>query len=111
MQEELSRGEKPQDLLDELGISEDELDAFLQQLDQNLNHAGDETSPDALARRRQFEELLKGIDLNTNGDLKTSGTQPREASQSSGSNRRATPKKYESAEEAYRKKMQKQKTP
>jgi len=107
LQEELNRGEKPQELMDELGFDEADLDSFLKMMDQNLNSGADETSPEALARRRQFDELLKNVELETPGELKSGGTQPREASQSSGSIRRATPKKYESSEESFRKRMQK----
>ena len=107
LQEEMSRGETPQDLLDKLGYTEEELDAFLKQLDQNLNKAGDESSPEAQARRRQFDELLKGVELDSPGELKSGGEHERQATQSSGSNRRPTPPKYKSADEAYKKRLQK----
>ncbi len=107
--EEMSRGEKPQELMDELGYSEEDLENFLKQFDQDLNQSADPTSPEAQARRRQFEELLKGIELDAQGELKSGGDQPKNASQSSGSNRRPTPKKYESSEEAFRRRMQRAK--
>ena len=107
LQEELSRGETPQDLLDQTGLNEAELDAFLKQLDQNLNKAGDESSPEAQARRRQFDELLKGVELDSPGELKSGGNQERKATESSGTNRRPAPPKYKSADEAYKKRLQK----
>lgn len=107
LKDELSRGESPEEFLKELGWEDDDLDAFMKQLDENLNSADDATSPEAQARRRQFDELLKGVELNAAGELKSGNDQPRTASQSSGSNRRATPRKYESAEEAFRRRMQK----
>lgn len=105
LQEELSRGEVPDDLKD-TGYSAEELDAFLRRLDQQIHNA-DSSTPEAQARQRQFEELLKGVDPGTQGELKIGATGDREASQSTGPNRRPTPKRFESAEKAFRKKMQK----
>ncbi len=107
LEKELSRGKQPQELMDELGYSEQDLEKFLQQFDQDLNQGADQLTPEAQARRRQFEELLKGIEVGAEGDLRSGGDQPRNASRSTGSNRRSTPKKYESSEEAFRKRMQK----
>jgi hypothetical protein len=105
LQDELSRGEVPEDLKD-TGYSVEELEAFLRQLDQQV-HNPDSSSPEAQARQRQFEELLKGVDQTTQGELKSGGTGERDASQSTGSNRLPTPKRYQSSEEAFRKRMQK----
>ena len=105
LQDELSRGEVPEDLKD-TGYSAEELEAFLRQLDQQL-HNTDSSSPEAQAKQRQFEELLKGVDQTTQGELKSGGTGERDASQSTGSNRLPTPKRYQSSEEAFRRRMQK----
>ena len=106
LEKELSRGKQPKELMEELGYSEEDLENFLKQFDQDLNQGVDQQSPEAQARRRQFEELLKGIDVGADGDLRSGGDQPRNASQSSGSNRRPTPRKYEASEEAFRKRIQ-----
>jgi hypothetical protein len=106
LEKELSRGKQPKELMEELGYSEEDLENFLKQFDQDLNQSVDQQSPEAQARRRQFEELLKGIDVGADGDLRSGGDQPRNASQSSGSNRRPTPRKYEASEEAFRKRIQ-----
>lgn len=106
LEKELSRGKQPKELMEELGYSEEDLENFLKQFDQDLNQSVDQQSPEAQARRRQFEELLKGIDVGADGDLRSGGDQPRNASRSSGSNRRPTPRKYEASEEAFRKRIQ-----
>lgn len=105
LREELSRGDVSQELLDDLGYTEDELDSFLKQLDERLNSANDASSPESQARQRQFEELLKGIDLESEGQFKSGGDQERKATESTGSNRRPAPNKYRQAAEEYNKRI------
>ncbi|RLS56924.1 MAG: hypothetical protein DWH91_05520 [Planctomycetota bacterium] len=105
LREELSRGDVSQELLDDLGYTEDELDSFLKQLDERLNSAHDASSPESQARQRQFEELLKGIDLESEGQFKSGGDQERKATESTGSNRRPAPNKYRQAAEEYNKRI------
>lgn len=105
LQKELSRGEIPDDLKD-TNYSVEELEAFLRQLYQQL-HAGEAATPEAQARQRQFEELLKSVDSVEQGHLKAGATGEQQASQSTGGGVHRTPKRLQSAEEAFRRRMQK----
>ncbi len=64
LQGELERGEVDQDLLDELGWTEDEVRKFTNRLKDRLDAPAGDT-PESVARRRQFEETLKTLDLKS----------------------------------------------
>ncbi len=106
IQDDLSRGDLSPEEINKLGFNdEEELDAFLKQLDQRLNNASDANSPESQSRQRQFDELLKGIDLESEGQFKSGGDHERKATESTGSNRRPAPNKYRQASEEYNKRI------
>lgn len=63
LENELKRGEVDQDLLKELGWTQDRMSHFVQRMQEQLKDSGQDMSPDAIARRLQFEETLKSLQL------------------------------------------------
>jgi len=108
MQDELRRGEADPELLKELGFNESELQQFLKRVDQQLNSADDET-PEGLARRRQFEEMLKGLGADTQGETRGGGEGPRQASGGFGARNSTAPAEYAREAEAYKKRLSQKK--
>ena len=66
LQQDLQRGEVDQELLDELGWSQDELKQFNKRMQKELNSLKKTEAPADFSehlRRRKTEELLKSLDL------------------------------------------------
>lgn len=74
LESELERGEVDPQLLDELGWTQDEVRKFTDRLKNKLDTEPADT-PESIARRRQFEETLKTLDLKSAyGPRQDSGT-------------------------------------
>ncbi|MGE5195327.1 MAG: hypothetical protein ACM3U2_22770 [Deltaproteobacteria bacterium] len=74
LKEQLDRGEVDQKLLEELGWKDrKDLDRLVKFLDQGLNNRDDDNSPDALARKQQFEEVLKSLRLGNETGSRSGG--------------------------------------
>jgi hypothetical protein len=108
LQDQLQRGETPQELMDRLGFTEQDLQQFMQRLEQRLADQGTDQSPEAQAARRQFDALLKGSDYQSTGGRKDGGDAPREASQSFGTTNRPVPPEYRRDAETYRRRLSRQ---
>lgn len=67
IRDELKRGEVDSDLLKELGWTEKDMRKFADRLKQQVDTPADDKSPQAVARRRQFEELLKSVNVPSRG--------------------------------------------
>lgn len=63
LKDQLQRGEPDQELLKKLGWTEEQLRSFTDRMQDKLKDDGSDTSPTAVAQRRQFQEMLK--DLHT----------------------------------------------
>lgn len=61
LKDQLERGEVDQELLERLGWTEDDLRKFTDRMQKQLKDTGKDVSPAAVARRRQFEEMIKDI--------------------------------------------------
>ena len=78
IEEDLERGEVDQEILKELGWTEDDMKKFATRLQNQLRDAKGDPSPEAKARRRQFEEMLTTLNLRATGSLRTNpGTNKR----------------------------------
>jgi collagen type III alpha len=106
LQDQLQRGEIDPELQRDLNLTPERLQQFTQKLEQRLAETADEdTSPDAQARRRQFEETLRTIDFDSTGTTREGGDGPREASGGfSGPTRQAPPELRDAARQ-YRERM------
>ncbi|WP_437224369.1 hypothetical protein SH661x_003600 [Planctomicrobium sp. SH661] len=111
LRDKLERGETPEALMDQLGYTQQDLERFMQQLEQRLADPGLDQSAESAAARRQFESLLKGIDYNSSGQLREGGERERKASQSFGSGNRPAPPMYRKDSEAYKEKLNRQPSP
>ena len=63
LQGDLERGQVDPQLLKELGWTEDRMAQFVQRMQEQLKDRGEDPSPEAVARRLQFEETLKNLQL------------------------------------------------
>jgi hypothetical protein len=105
LKDQLERGEAPEELLDDLGWTEDKLRDFMGRLEQRLSDTGEDTSPEAEARRRQFETILEGIDYASEGQQRDAGDGPRESAQGFGSQRRPVPPEFQDQQYQYRQRL------
>ena len=65
LQDQLKRGDVDKELLDELGWTEDQLKKFSERMQRQMNQPDANKTEEAQARRRQFEETLKSLKLNS----------------------------------------------
>jgi collagen type III alpha len=110
LREQLERGETPQELMDELGYTQQDLENFMRRLEERLADPGTDRSPEAESARRQFESLLQGIDYESRGEFRGGGDRQREASESFGTSRRPVPPEYRLDDEAYKRRTSRQGT-
>lgn len=101
LRNQLDRGELDPNLMRELGVTEQDLHDFARRLEDRLADTGEETTPEALDRRRQFEEMLRGIDYRSSGERRDGSTRPREAAGGAAGIRRETPAEYREQERKY----------
>ncbi len=108
LQKELERGQIDQELLEELGWTEDQLKSFSDRIQQQLNSLKDEPQDDDMSerlKRRRVEELLKSLDLTSKSSERVgSRTRDREQ-QDTTSRRRPAPSRYKDWEQMYRKSL------
>ncbi len=74
----------------------------MDRLQERLADNGDDNSPEAQARRRQFESLLKGINTETQTGRREAGAGSEKAASGFGAARRPAPPEYRAAEQRYR---------
>jgi collagen type III alpha len=104
LKEGLSRGEVDQKLLDELGWNEAQLERFVDRMSDALqNSSQTPATPVEEARRLQFEEMLKSLDLNRSSQLRKGSDQPSREVEQIDSRRTPVPVEYRKAWERYTK--------
>jgi len=111
LQDGLERGDIDPELLEKLGWTEDEMRRFTERLNKYLQEAkpGEET-PESTARRQQFEEMLKGLDVDKKGTTrKGDGAPSREVNQIE-TRRGTVPKEYRSAYDKFTREVNRQKS-
>lgn len=109
LEEDLQRGEVDRELLDRLGWTKEDLQRFsdrLRQQLQSLDEAGAEETPASQARRRQFEEMLKSLDLRTPQESRA-GREGGRATEGVGSREVPVPAEYREAYEAFTRSLSK----
>jgi len=110
IEDDLARGEVDQKLLDELGWTEDQLKRFAERLKKSLSRPGDDNSPEAIARRRQFEETLKSLNLESRGTTRSGESIKKRAAEEFGPRRSPPPAEYREYYEAFTRSLSKQAT-
>ncbi len=105
LEDELERGEVSDEMLKDLGWTEDNLRDFMQRLEQRLADSGEDQSPEAQARRNQFQEILRGIDYSSEGQTRSGGAGPRNTSSGFGAARRPAPAEFRRDQEAFKNRL------
>ncbi len=108
LQEQLQRGEIDPELQEELGVTNEQLKDFTERLQQRLADTGEDTSPEAQARRRQFEETLRTLDYKSTGTQRAGGDGPRIGSRGFAGPQRTAPLSRRDATRAFREKLSRQ---
>jgi hypothetical protein len=101
LQNELERGEVDQKLLDELGWTEDDMRKFADRLQNQLTSEQPAETPESLARRRQFEEMLKTLDLRSTYERRAESGTKSTQSDLIGPRRSPVPAEYRDEFEAF----------
>ncbi len=109
LKDELERGDVDQELLKELGWTADDLKRFVDRLDQQSKSGGD--TPAEQVRRRQFEEMLKSLDLRSTGGKREDATQKKRSTNDFTDKQVPVPLEYRDALKKYADKLSKQKQP
>jgi len=104
----MERGEVDQSLLEELGWTEDQLQRFVQRMETALQESSQKTETLAdQARRVQFEEMLKSLDVNRRSGVHSGSDQPSREVDQVDSRRAPVPAEYRRAWEQYTKSLSK----
>ena len=106
LKDELARGDVDPDLLKQLGWSKENLEQFVERMEQKLNDAGEDNSPEGLARRKRFEEFLRSLSVGEKTERRQAGTRATRLSPNIQSNS-VVPPEYRDQVEAYTKSLAK----
>jgi hypothetical protein len=89
-------------MLEKLGWTKDELQRFAERMNKHLQESksGEET-PESLARKQQFEEMLKSLDVNKKGTSRSGENSPQREVNQIETRRGTVPKEYRSAYERF----------
>ena len=111
LEKDLERGTVDPELLEKLGWTEEQTRAFYERISKGLQESksGNET-PESQSRRAQFEEMLKSMDLNRKGTVRSGENSPTRDVQQIDARRATVPKKYDSVYKKFSSDVTKQKT-
>ena len=112
LQDGLERGDVDPELLEQLGWTEAEMKRFAERLGKHLQESKslDET-PESIARRQQFEEMLKSLDLKKQGAKRSGENSPTRDVNLNDSRKANVPPQYKKAYEQFTKDLARQKQP
>jgi len=108
LQKDLERGKVDQKLLDELGWTEDQLEAFSERMQKQLETLKDEAAADSKSQqlqRRRVEELLKSLDLEASPQERVGRTNRDIEKQDTTSQRSRPPAQYKDLLELYQRSL------
>lgn len=112
LEDQIQRGDVDPELLKELGWTKDDMRRFADRLKNQLEDRGDDGSPGAVARRRQFEESLKNLDLRSGAKSRRGANFEKPDNDAAiGPRKAAVPSEYRDAYEAYTREVSKRTTP
>jgi len=109
LERELKRGEVDAELLEELGWTEEQMKKFSERMRRQLNQNDQDDSAESLARRKQFDELLKSLNVKSKGTSRRDRNQRNRVLESGGSRRLPVPAAYRELYEDYTRQMLKRK--
>ncbi|MBS0202647.1 MAG: hypothetical protein JSS49_07075 [Planctomycetes bacterium] len=110
LQSTLERGDVDPELLKKLGWTQDELQRFTERLAKQLEDAkAGEDTPESIARRQQFEEMLKTLKPNKQGVTQKSDHAVQRDANLIDSRRTTVPREYRNATERLSRELTRQK--
>lgn len=102
IKDELKRKEVNQELLNELGWSKEEMKQFSERLQKQLQTPdSNQQTPESLARKRQFEEMLKSLKPASRAKNRNRTSTRKQTNDSLGPRRLPIPEEYREAYEAF----------
>ena len=107
LQKDLDRGEVDPELLKKLGWNEKDMQRFAERLERQLAQPKPD-DPGAEARRRQFEEVLRSVDLESTGRQQKGNVTNQKSTNNFSDRRLPPPRKHRKAYEDYIKRLSKQ---
>ena len=108
LKDEMERGEVDAELLKELGWTKNDMKRFVDRLqDQLKTPAADDNSRDSKARKRQFEEMLKNLNLGTKGSRRVDSRKGKRSTGGAAVRRLPVAAEYREAFEIYTKSQSK----
>ena len=111
LKKELERGEVDQELLDELGWTPEQMKKFVERMQKEIEDKPDDNSPQAKARQRQFDEMLKNLNLTSKTQRRDDTNKEKQTGEGIGPVRRPPPAEYRQMFEGYTKSVSKKKAP
>ncbi len=112
LKSQLERGEVDQEMLDELGWKDKkDVERLVKFLEQGLNAPADDNSPEAVARRLQFEETLKSLRLGNDTGRREEGEGKSRTIRQVGRRDVPVPPEYRKWVESYTRSLSKQSEP
>lgn len=111
IKDELKRKEVNQELLKELGWTKEEMKQFSERLQKQLQTPDtDQQSPESIARKRQFEEMLKTLKPASRAARRNRTSTRKQTNDSLGPRRLPVPEEYREAYEAFTRGLAEQKS-
>ena len=108
LKSQLERGEVDQEMLDEMGWKgKQDVEKFVRYLEDNLKQNADDNSPEAEARRMQFEETLRNLDVGSETQRRSGSVGKERAIQQIGTKNAKPPREYEKIWESYTRSLSK----
>jgi len=107
LKEELDRGDVDPELLKKLGWTDKDMQRFAERLERQLAEPKP-NDPGAEARRRQFEEVLRNVDLESSGRRQTGSFNAQQSTNNFSERRLVAPRSHRKAYEDYLKRISRQ---
>ncbi|QDT42440.1 hypothetical protein Pan241w_25240 [Gimesia alba] len=112
IKDELKRKDVDQDLLNELGWTKEEMQKFSERLQKQLQTPDNkQMTPESLARKRQFEEMLKSLQPASRAAQRERTSTRKQTNESLGPRRLPVPEEYREAYEAFTRGLSEKKVP
>jgi hypothetical protein len=111
LEEDLNQGTVDPELLKELGWTPEQMSRFAQRLGEQLRTPAEATDGPDDARRQQFEEMLRSLEVNQNSSTRAGDKSVVREVDQSATRRSAPPPEYRRAFDTFTRKLSKQPRP
>ncbi len=110
IEDQLQRGKVDPDLLKSLGWNADDVKKFANRLRNQASTPSTDNSPEAQAKRRQFEDLLKSINIKSGGSKRTGRSKRQRKTDSINAQDVPVPLQFREAVKLYRRNLSRRST-